>query len=417
MVTTTAPHRVAYLLKMYPRFSETFIVNEILAHEAAGLAVEIFSLRAPTDGRFHADYARVQAPVTYLHAGLPKVTEFWQQIQQTAKRFPALWDLLRDEPTLGVDDLYQALLLAPLVVDRQITLLHAHFGSVATTVARLVSRLTGIPYTFTAHAKDIFHEAVDRADLHAKLQDAGAVITVSEYNVSYLQDLYGHAAARVQRIYNGLDLTKFRYATPLDRPRQIVGVGRLIEKKGFGDLIDACALLRDRGVDFTCAIIGEGSDRKALHARIDQHNLSDLVRLLGPRPQAAVIEHVQGAAVFAAPCVIGGDGNRDGLPTVLLEAMALGTPCIATDVTGIPELLQPTAGEETGLLIPQHDPAALAAALQALLDSPRLRVQLAERARQQIETHFDIQKNTAHIRKLYANLSPQLAEQQAWEVA
>lgn len=403
---------------MYPRFSETFIVNEILAHEAAGLEVEIFSLRAPTDGRFHADYARVQAPVTYLYAGLPKVLDFWTQIQQTAQRFPALWEILRDEPTLALDDLYQALLLAPLIVDRNIALLHAHFGSVATTVARLVSRLTGIPYTFTAHAKDIFHEAVDRADLRAKLQDAAAVITVSDYNVTYLQDLYGNAAGRVHRIYNGLDLTKFRYCPPLERPRHIVGVGRLIEKKGFGDLIAACALLRDRGVPFTCAIIGDGADRKALQARIDHAGLGNWVQLLGPRPQDAVIEHVQGAAVFAAPCVVGNDGNRDGLPTVLLEAMALGTPCISTDVTGIPELLHPTgASDQCGLLVPQHEPAALAEALQRLLDSPLLRVQLAARARRQIEAQFDIQKNTADLRTLYAQVRPALAPHRVQEVA
>lgn len=404
MPNLPSPVRIAYLLKMYPRFSETFIVNEILAHEAADLEIEIFSLRAPTDGRFHENYAQVRAPVTYVPAALPKVVDLWAQLHKTARRFPNLWTVVRNNPEVAVDDLHQALLVAEMVASRRITALHAHFGSVATTVARLVSQLTGIPYTFTAHAKDIFHTEVDAADLRNKLQDAAAVITVSDYNVDYLHDLYGSAAAQVKRIYNGLDLNRFTYAIPLERPRHIIGVGRLIEKKGFADLIDACAILAQRGCPFTCAIIGDGAEASLLQARINRHGLTSPVSLLGPRPQGEVMRQVQEAAVFAAPCVVGADGNRDGLPTVLLEAMALGTPCISTDVTGIPELLHPRHYDvgETGLMVPQRAPHALADALQRLLDAPLLRVQLAERARALIEEQFDVQRNTAQIRRLYA---------------
>lgn len=396
--TTNTLPRIAYILKMYPRFSETFIVNEILAHEAAGLAIEIFSLRPPADGRFHEDYARVRAPVTYVRTETPKLTSFWRKLHQCGERFPPLWTLLQKEPHLDPEDLYQALLIAPLIADRGFTALHAHFGSIATTVARLVSRLTGIPYFFTAHAKDIFHEEVDAADLRNKLQDAAGVITVSDYNVGFLHDCYGNAAETVTRIYNGLDLTKFIYQEPTVRPPRIVGVGRLVEKKGFGDLINACAILAKRGRAFACEIIGDGLLAEDLQQQVTELGLTEQVKLLGPRAQGAVIEHVQSAALFAAPCVVGQDGNRDGLPTVLLEAMALGTPCISTDVTGIPEVV---AHNETGLMVPQHDPVALANAMERLLDDPSLRHRLAENARHQIEMNFDISRNTARIRALY----------------
>jgi colanic acid/amylovoran biosynthesis glycosyltransferase len=390
--------RVGYLLKMYPRFSETFIVNEILAHEAAGLPVEIFSLRVPTEGRFHESYAHIQAPVTYVPANEPKAAQFWAELRQAMRDFPAMSEILHDEISCEVGELHQALWLARQVRSRGITLLHAHFGTTATTVARLVSRLTGLPYLFTAHAKDIFHESVSPADLRAKLSDAAAVITVSEYNAHYLRQHYGEAAARVQRIYNGLHLHKFRYQSPVDRPARIVAVGRLVEKKGFADLVDACAILVARGCDFTCDIVGDGPLQAPLQSQIEQRGLTDRVRLLGGQPQEEVIRQVQRAAVFAAPCVVGEDGNRDGLPTVLLEAMALGTPCVSTDVTGIPEVLHPG---RTGLLVTQHDPQGLALALEQLLGDPALRAQLAATARAQIEANFDIERNTATIRELY----------------
>jgi glycosyltransferase involved in cell wall biosynthesis len=390
--------RIGYVLKMYPRFSETFIVNEILAHEAAGLPVEIFSLRAPVDGRFHENYARVQAPVTYVPASEPKAAQFWAELRQAMREFPNLLPVLRDNTNCEVGDLHQALWLARLVRTRGITHLHAHFGTVATTVARLVSALTGLPYLFTAHAKDIFHDTVDPTDLRRKLRDAAAVITVSDYNVTYLRQQYDEAAAQVQRIYNGLDLDRFPYRSPANRPRRIVGVGRLIEKKGFEDLVAACAVLVARGCDFTCEIVGDGPLQNALQTQIGQQGLEQRVRLLGPQPQGEVICQVQSAAVFAAPCVVGADGNRDGLPTVLLEAMALGTPCVSTAVTGIPEVLH---HNRTGLMVPRHDPQQLALALEHLLVDSAVRVRLAEAARAHIEANFDIQRNASALRERY----------------
>jgi glycosyltransferase involved in cell wall biosynthesis len=383
---------------MYPRFSETFIVNEILAHEAAGLPVEIFSLRLPSDGRFHENYARVQAPVTYLTSKEPRAGQFWQSLEVAGRQFPALWNALQADVQFEALDICQAFELAHLIRQQGVTHLHAHFASVATSVAWLASRLTGVPFFFTAHAKDIYHDGVSAADLHRKLADASAVITVSDYNVTHLQQHFGAAAARVHRIYNGLMLEQFPFCSPRERPPRIVAVGRLVEKKGFDRLIDACAQLAQHRNDFVCEIIGTGEEEAKLRARIQALGLTEHVQMLGAQPQSEVVRSVQAAAVFAAPCVVGSDGNRDGLPTVLLEAMALGTPCVATDVTGIPEVLR---HNQTGLMVPQHDPHTLALALTQLLDDPGLRCRLARSARGLIESSFDVQDNTARIRDLY----------------
>jgi glycosyltransferase involved in cell wall biosynthesis len=199
-------------------------------------------------------------------------------------------------------------------------------------------------------------------------------------------------------VYNGLDLERFPFAPPEKRTPLIVSVGRLVEKKGFEDLIDACAFLAARNISFRCMIVGEGELEAKLCARISALNLNSQVQLVGPRPQSEVIALVQQAAVFAAPCVVGGDGNRDGLPTVLLEAMALGTPCIATDVTGIPEIIR---DDETGLIVPQHDPSGLSEAIEDLLRDESRRVRLAVNARRLIEKQFDVHRNAEEMRSLF----------------
>lgn len=390
--------RVGYVLKRYPRYSETFIVNEILAHERAGLNVEIFSLYPPNDDHFQDVISQVRAPVTYLTAYGLKAADFWSAMTQLSKLVPTIWSALDIAGTEDVRDVYQALLLAQFVKQRRIVHLHAHFGNVAATVARLAARFAGIEYTFTAHAKDIFHESVRHEELEQKLRDASSVVTVSDFNLRYLCETFGPAADRVVRIFNGLDIGKLPYSEPYERSPTIVGVGRLVEKKGFSDLIDACSILAGKGVDFRCEIIGTGELESELEAQIDRLNLRDRVELPGPKPQSEVCKHVGQAALFAAPCVVGSDGNRDGMPTVLLEAMALGTPCISTDVTGIPEVL--TDGV-TGLMVPQHDPAHLAASIERLLSDAELRVRLARNARELIEAEFSSDRNAARLRDLF----------------
>ncbi|HET7479276.1 MAG TPA: glycosyltransferase [Rubrobacteraceae bacterium] len=390
--------KVGYVLKRYPRYSETFVVNEILAHEAAGMEVEIFSLLYPEDGHFQDAISRVRAPVTYLPTKGLKAQDFWTMLAEAGDAAPGLWSSLEDARNEEARYVYQAAMLARETRRRGISHLHAHFATASTTVARLAARFAEVPYTFTAHAKDIFHESVVPEDLRRKLADAAVAITVSDYNLEYLRGAHGPAAERVRRVYNGLDLERFPYSPPDERPPLIVAVGRLVEKKGFADLVSACAVLRDRGLEFRCRILGQGDQEAALRERISRLGLDGRVELLGPRPQREMAEYVRKAAVFAAPCVVGSDGNRDGLPTVLLEAMALGTPCVSTDVTGIPEVLQ---NGKTGLMVPQRDPEALATAIEWLIRDPELRVELAENARRLIEADFDIHVNAARLRQVF----------------
>lgn len=402
---------IAYVLKRYPRYSETFVVSEILAHEAAGLDIQIFALRPPSDTHFQDIISRVKAPVRYLPSGEGLRTDFWLALQAAADILPQFWARLATAQGESAQEVYQASLLACEAVAQGITHFHAHFGTSATTVARLASHFTDIPYTFTAHAKDIFHETVQPDDLRRKLNDAAAVVTVSDYNRQYLHQQYGESAASVQHIYNGLDLEQFAYAEPRQRPPHIIAVGRLVEKKGFADLIKACGLLVQRQVEFRCDIVGTGELAAELQAQIEAAKLQPWVSLIGPQPQRDIKRWVQEAAVFAAPCVVGSDGNRDGLPTVLLEAMALGTPCVSTDVTGIPEVLQ---HEVTGLQVPQRDPVALALALERLLRNAHLRVALATQARQRIEANFDIHTNAAQLRRVFRQLGGEMPRSSAY---
>ncbi|ANV90447.1 glycosyltransferase family 4 protein [Picosynechococcus sp. PCC 8807] len=404
---------IAYVVKRYPRYSETFIVNEILAHEAAGLDVRIFALRPPVDSHFQDKIARVKAPVTYIqkpsqgrsHPDLlgqnPTAASYlWAEIQATAALIPDLWEKLAYAAGERSSVLYQALWLAQAVRHQGITHLHAHFASVATSVTRLAAHFAGVPYSFTAHAKDIFHESVDPADFSRKLQDACAVVTVSDYNRAYLQQQYGEVATKVKRIYNGMDLTELPYQPPLENPQPplIVSVSRLVEKKGLTYLIAACDLLRRWNCSFRCQIVGSGPLETTLRSQIAQHQLEPWVEITGPKPQGEVFQLLKQATVFAAPYVIGKDGNRDGLPTVLLEAIALGTPCVGTDVTGIPEII---AHQKTGLLVAQNDPEQLAKALQILLNQTDLRHHFAQAARQRLEQAFDLQRNAAQLRQLF----------------
>jgi colanic acid/amylovoran biosynthesis glycosyltransferase len=388
--------RIGYVLKMYPRFSETFIVNEILALERAGERLDLFSLRPPVDGRFHESLAEVRAPVTYLETDA-RPLDAWQLLRDGCAELPSLGDHVADVLALPHRDAVGAVQLAMAVRRRGIGHLHAHFGSIATDVARVSARLAGIGYSFTAHAKDIFHSSVDPAALRIKLADASSVVTVSDYNLGYLQTTYGDAADRVVRIYNGLDLDRFGFSSPEDRPAVVVGVGRLVEKKGFTHLVDAIAQLVQEGREVRLDLVGVGAEEGPLRAQVSGLGLQDqdVVRFLGGLPQQQVRQVIQGAAVLAAPCVVGADGNRDGLPTVLLEGMALGTPCVATPVTGIPEVVRP---DQTGLLVPPGDVRALARALGRLLDDRRLRGTLAANARALVEREFDVRRTSAELR-------------------
>ncbi len=254
--------RIGYVVKRYPRFSETFIVNEILAHEAAGADLEIFSIRPCNDTHFQD---RIASPrtLTELPSATPKASVFLETVREAASGCPDIWRILECEQHADSVTILQAIELAELARQRNIGHLHAHFASLPAAVARLAAKFAGIPYSITAHAKDIFHESVDADDLRNKFVDASAVITVSDFNFTHIQREFPAAARHLHRVYNGMDLDQLPYRDAVQRPRTIVAVGRLVEKKGFGYLIAACDHLRDRGVRFHCQIVGSGDEERA----------------------------------------------------------------------------------------------------------------------------------------------------------
>ena len=385
------PHRIGYVLKMYPRFSETFIVSEILAREAAGEEIVIFSLRPPNDARFHPELARVQAPVIQVgRSSSPRrLWEVWGEAMAAPELARGMSSQLHELVGAGPDDAEQALAVALLAREHGVTHLHAHFASMATTVARLAALVTDLPYSFTAHAKDIFHRDVEDEDLRRKLADADHAVTISEYNRGHLRARFGAAeTARLELVRNGLELERFpfRGRTELAEVPQLLGVGRLVEKKGFDQLIDTVHALCLEGRAVRADIVGDGPLREELDAQIHELGLEQQVRLLGPRTQEEVRELLEQADLFVAPFVIGADGNADGLPTVLLEAMATGIPCVAASVTAVGEVI---IDGRTGWLVPTGDTPALVDAVREALDPATDRLALVTAARALVVENYD----------------------------
>ena len=397
--------RIGYVLKMYPRFSETFVVSEILAREAASEQVVVYSLRPPADTRFHAELARVQAPAHQVPRS-SSARGFWATWADAATDPTLAEGLRRALPlllTAAPDEAEQAVAVARMALEHGVTHLHAHFASVATTVARLAGAIAGLPYSFTAHAKDIFHADVDPEDLAAKLRDAHHAVTISDYNRRHLLATFGpETCARLRLVRNGLELDRFAYSprtSPARTPR-LLAVGRLVEKKGFDLLVDAVASLRDRDVACTLDIVGDGPLHGALTEQVDRLRLGDRIELHGPRTQSEVCAMLRGHDLFVAPFVIGSDGNADGLPTVLLEAMASGIGCVAADVTAVPEVIR---DGETGWLVPTGDVEALTAAIVAALHPATDRVRITDAARALVRRSYDSNGQAAALRALVAD--------------
>ena len=381
------PLRVGYVLKRFPRFSETFILNELLALQALGADCHVFSLLTPPDEPRHASLADLHAPVTYLASS----SEHHVVSDDDAALFAG-----NDAKTIARLN-GKAAQVAHLARAAGITHLHAHFGSDPATVALLAARRIGGTYSFTAHARDIYHTyitpQIDAEKRRAKLRAAAFVVTVSDFNATHLRALCPEAATRIHRLYNGIDL---RFFAPSETvvPNRILAVGRLVEKKGFAILVEACAILRDRGMTFECQIVGDGPLQAALSGQITARALQDRVQLAGPMPQEQLADQLGTAAIAVLPCVISSDGDRDGLPTVLLEAMGKALPVVTTTVTGGPEIV---AHGETGYLCPPNDPSALADSLAALMADPFRARAMGAAGRLRAERLFDLSANAGRL--------------------
>jgi glycosyltransferase involved in cell wall biosynthesis len=410
--------RIGYLLKCFPRLSETFILNEIVELERQGVDLRVYSLNEPSEPIAQRLAGRVRSPVGYLPFPLRShPLAYLRAHVLAAVRHP--WRWLR---TFGVvlrawdRDLFERFVQAGELVRRLrrdgVGHLHAGFVHFPGSVAWLVHRMTGMSFSLATHARDIY---LSRPDLlRRKLAAASVVFTCTAYNVPHLQALAAPARiARLRQVYHGVDLERFPFApaAPAD-PHLILSVGRLVAKKGLDHLIAACSLLRDRGRRFRCRIIAGSRDLwDELTAQIRALDLGGLVLLEGPLDQDAVRAAYAQATVFVLPCVIADDGDRDGIPNVLVEAAATGVPIVSTPVSGITELL---ADGESACLVPPRDPAAIAAAVERLLDGPELRARLRQRARASVESIFDLRRNAVAVaRDLEACLAPATAPRAA----
>jgi glycosyltransferase involved in cell wall biosynthesis len=278
-------------------------------------------------------------------------------------------------------------------------LIHAHFANSPGTVAWFASRMSGIPFSFTAHAKDLYLTAP--RSLCRRARDASFIATCTGHNVEYLRSILPERDHdKVHLAYHGVDLVRFGKRSappPAGNGVFILSVGRLVPKKGHDDLIDALAILAGKGVPFRCEIVGGGPLHDELQERIDRLGLSGQVTLVGAKAQVDLIEYYRRADIFAlAPRVVA-NGDRDGIPNVLAEAMAIGVPVVGTAVSGIPELIR---NGESGLLVEPNAPGEMAAALARLVEDPALRERLACGARAALERNFDCLKTTRELRRL-----------------
>jgi glycosyltransferase involved in cell wall biosynthesis len=409
MTKADHPRDIGYIVKAWPRLSETFILNEIISLEQRGVPIRIFSVKEPDAGPAHSKVAQVRAEVTYLafrahwkHAVPANLRLFWRQPGRYLRVFfRALGSMVIRRHRLAPPwHFFEAGYLADLLSRNPVDHLHAHFASTPTLVAMYTHRLCGIPYTFTAHAKDIY--VTDPETFRTKLEEAQDVVTCTQYNRDFLSKQYGLLCdGKVHSIYHGLDVSEFEFKLParIDSAEPVIlSVARLVEKKGLGDLIAATDILRRRGLAFRVEIIGGGPQRDALKAQVKQLGLADRVRLPGAQAHDIVCQAYQRASVFVLPSVIASNGDRDGIPNVLLEAMACGVPVVSTSVSGIPELIE--SGVD-GLLVPANNPAALADAIEKLLASQELRESLARAARARIESSFSLDSSAEHLIALF----------------
>lgn len=430
---------VAYVLKGYPRVSELFIASEIWRLERLGVPIRLFVVKPCDESVQHRVVDQISAEPVYLpptsplsgqpllpwlrHNGRP----FLPALRRIARRHPLR--LLRalsaagrqsvrarkgwQPRTIYVKELLQAIALADRVYAvGDVDHLHAHFAHGTTTVTWLASMLCGKPFSFTGHAKDIYRESLNPAHLLArKMRAADFIATCTAANVEHLRAIEPSAAVRL--VYHGLNAdfaelltrpdTPVAVAPASDRVR-VVSVGRLVAKKGFDVLVEAVSLLRDQGIDLELLVAGEdGEEAEAIRQLIAARGLGERVRLVGPCAQPELLALMRGAEMFALACRVAEDGDRDGIPNVLVEAMAAGVPVVSTTVSGIPELV--TDGEN-GLLVPPEDPAAMADTLLRLEKDPATRRRLAAAGRDTVRDRFDGDVLARRMARLFAGLAP-----------
>ncbi len=385
---------VAVLVNVWPKLSETFILEEVLALERRGVSLLIYTLSPESDDLRHEDVARVRAPVvavpTLGAASLPSVLKAHIG---TTLRHPWGWcralALAWRRGSEGWQDVLRAAWLSQRLRHDGATCLHVHFIARPADVAEMAALMSGLPLSISAHAKDIYLSRPQ--DLQRKLMAARFTVTCTGHNQRTLAQIAPNAVVR--RMYHGINHDSFHpRPKPLSAatPACILAVGRLKAKKGLDILIEACRLLHMRGRNIQCLIVGYGEAADALQAQIQAAGLKGVVQLLGKLPRHHVIECYARADVFVQPSRIMADGDRDGIPNVMLEAMSMALPVVASRVSGIPEVIE---HQGNGLLVEPDDAAALADAIRQVLDNPGAATAMGSQARATVMRHFDNDTN------------------------
>ena len=387
------------ILKGYPRISETFISNEILLLEQQGLRIRIFSMRSPREAFTHASVGRIRArvdylPETILSKRLPALC--WHNLLQAA-RFPRRYAAAlkiawrrwrRTRRSATIKHLLQAgYLCNKLLRGSTCRHLHAHFAHSPTSVAFFSHLLSGLPFSFTAHAKDIYTS--NPLQLAEKAAAAQFIATCTAYNKRYLERVVDGRRTPVYLAYHGIDLELFRNDRPEAQARQpynILTVARMTPKKGLKTVYAALRCLKDQGIAFRHILIGDGEQKAEIEALRRRLGLLKETRLLGTRPHGDVYRCFQKADLFVLGCEQAANGDRDGIPNVILESMAMGVPVVATAFSAIPEAIE---SAHNGLLVDCGRPADMAAAMLRALENESLRSELIANGMETVRRRFD----------------------------
>ena len=401
---------VAYVLERFPSLTETFVAEEIRNLQGLGVTVHLFSLLPPKTRLVHPVSAALLPQIRYAPA-IYAPSLWWAQLhflfRVPGRYFRALGDLLSQPAPLASFVLKRVVMflkgvwVAEHLEGSAAQLVHTHFAWLSAAACMVIGRLLDLPFTVTAHAFDIYSPKSDLLSLTTRTADR--VVTISGYNKRAILDRnVGLDAQRVQVIRCGIDVDHFQPGITRKRGAdgvfRITAVGSLVEKKGHEYLIRACGKAKAQGLGLECVIVGDGELQPRLQSLIQNLDLDGTVVLAGGQAQTWVRDRLDLSDLFVLACVVEETGERDGIPVAMMEALAMEVPVISTPVGGIPELIR---HEETGLLVPQRDPDALAAAIARLARDEPLRQKLAKNGRVLVESEYDIRKNAGQVAGLF----------------